>query len=251
MSMQGYRVETYGDQMAGVYDELYGERPMLAETVDLLAELAAGGPALELGIGTGRIALPLRARGIDVRGVDASPAMVEKMRAKPGGADVPVAMGDFADVTADSPVSLVYVVFNTFFGLLTQDDQVRCFANVATCLAPGGRFAMEAFVPDLGRFHRGQHVGAVEIDVDELQLEVSRHEAAEQRVDAAHLFITPTGTRMHPVRLRYAWPSELDLMGRLAGLALEWRWQDWTRAPFTSQSPSHVSVWRKPVGATT
>ena len=244
--MQGYGAQTYGEQLADVYDDLYGGLPNRTDAVEVLADLAGPGPALELGIGTGRIALPLAERGVEVRGMDASPAMVAKLRSKAGGEAIPVVMGDFADVTTDVPVTLVYVAFNTFFGLLTQDDQVRCFANVAACLAPGGRFVIEAFVPDLGRFDRGQRVGVAEIAMDEVQLDVARHDAARQQVESAHVFLGPAGTRVYPVRLRYAWPSELDLMARLAGLELESRWQDWLRGEFTSQSAGHVSVWRKP-----
>jgi hypothetical protein len=149
-------------------------------------------------------------------------------------------------VTTDAPVSLAFVAFNTFFNLSTQADQVGCFASVAACLAPGGRFLIEAFVPDLGRFDRGQHVGVVGLDLDEVQLEVSRHDPVTQQVESAHVFLGSGGTRVFPVSIRYAWPSELDLMARLAGLDLELRAEDWRRTPFTRDSPGHVSVWRKP-----
>jgi SAM-dependent methyltransferase len=246
VAMESYQTDTYGEQIADVYDRLYGERPGVEDVVELLAELASGGPVLELGIGTGRIALPLATRGVEVRGIDASPAMVAKLRAKPGSDAIDVTIGDFADVRTDVPLALVFVAFNTFFALLTQDDQVRCFANVARSLAPGGRFVMEAFVPDVARFDRGQRVGAVGVHVDAVQLEVSRHDQARQVVESAHVMLGSGGTRVYPVSIRYAWPSELDLMARLAGLDLEARWEDWRRTPFSSASPGHVSVWRRP-----
>ena len=153
--MEGYRPETYGERIADVYDAMMADLPDPADCVDRLAELAGPGPALELGIGTGRVALPLAARGVQVHGIDASPAMVERLRAKPGGQAIAVTMGDFAGVPVEGGYRLVYVVFNTFFALLTQDDQVRCFANVARRLAPGGAFLIDVFVPDLTRFVRG------------------------------------------------------------------------------------------------
>jgi SAM-dependent methyltransferase len=244
--VKDYRPETYGDRIAEVYDSLYEEQLDTGAAVDALARLAAGGRVLELAIGTGRLAVPLAQRGIDVHGIDASDEMVARLRAKPAGADIAVTMGDFADVAVEGSFSLVYVVFNTLFALLTQDDQVRCFENVAARLGDGGRFVVEAFVPDVTRWNRGQRVGTTAVHLDRVDLEVSRHDAVEQRVDSQHVLVTRGGTELYPVSLRYAFPSELDLMARPAGLELVDRWGGWSGEPFTSASTSHVSLYGRP-----
>jgi SAM-dependent methyltransferase len=235
----------YGDGIADVYDEWHGDRdPDIAPVVKFLADRAGDRPALELGIGTGRIALPLAQRGVPVIGIDASPRMVERLRGKPGGPDLAVEIGDFADVRAPGgPFGLVYVVFNTFFALLTQDDQVRCFANVAASLAPGGVFVMEAFVPDLTRFDRAQRVQADQIGGAVSRISASVHDIARQRIRTRNIVIGADGIATYPVELRYAWPGELDLMARLAGMTLAGRWGGWQGQAFTSASSSHVSVW--------
>jgi SAM-dependent methyltransferase len=238
-----YDASTYGDRIAPVYDALYQSLPSTEAAVRLLAELTQGGPVLELGIGTGRIALPLAETGIAVHGIDASAAMVEMLRGKPGGAQIPVTMGDFADVGVEGHYPLIYVVFNTFFALLTQEEQIRCFAHVAEHLAPGGRFLIEAFVPDLARFDRGQRTSVINLTLDRVQLDVVQVDIAAQRIVTQHVAITESGTRLYPVQLRYAWPSELDLMARLAGLRLQERWGGWQREPFTSASQFHLSVY--------
>ena len=243
--MDDYGAATYGDRIAGVYDDLYGTMFDTDSTVSLLAELSGRGPALELGIGTGRVALPLTARGVDVRGIDSSHAMVSKLRAKAGGRDIPVEIGDFADVDVDGRFTLIFIVFNTFFGLLTQEDQVRCFANVARHLSDDGVFVVEAFVPDPTRFDRHQRVEATRVSLDDAELEVSRHDPVRQRVDSLHLVVSEQGTRIYPVRIRYAWPSELDLMARSAGLRLAERWGGWRKEPFTSESTTHVSIYAR------
>lgn len=243
--MKDYGPETYGDRIASDYDALYEHDLDTAAAVDALARLAGPGPVLELAIGTGRLAIPLAERGIDIRGIDASEEMVARLRAKPGGAGIPVTMGDFAEVGADGAFSLIFVAFNTLFALLTQDDQVRCFRNAAARLADGGRFVVEAFVPDLARFDRGQRVGVSAVRLDRVDLEVSRHDPVNQRVDSQHVFVTAEGTRLAPVCLRYAFPSELDLMARLAGLELQERWGGWHGEPFTIASTGHVSVYAK------
>ena len=241
--MQGYDPTTYGERIADLYDDLYEARFDVEGAVDLLAELAGTGRALELAIGTGRIALPLAARGVPVDGIDISPAMVERLRAKPGGREIEVTIGDFADVATSGSYRLVYLVFNTLFALLTQDDQVRCFANVAEHLTDDGVFVVEAFVPDLGRFRDGQNFSTEQISVDRVQLSASRHDAATQRIDSGHVFLGNAEVRVQPIAIRYAWPSELDLMARLAGLRLHDRWAGWRRQPFDSASGSHVSVY--------
>jgi SAM-dependent methyltransferase len=241
--MEGYRPETYGDRIADIYDAVMADLPDPRDCVDRLAELAGPGPALELGIGTGRVALPLAARGVPVHGIDASAAMVERLRAKPGGDAIEVTIGDFAGVPVEGTYPLVYVVFNTFFVLLTQDDQVRCFAAVAERLAPGGVFVLTGFVPDPTLHPGGQSVRATQVGLDDVRLDVARHDPVAQRVDFQHVLLTGDGVRLLPGALRYAWPTELDLMARLAGLRLRERWGGWRREPFGADSDLHVSVY--------
>jgi SAM-dependent methyltransferase len=246
--MEGYRPDTYGDRWADVYDAWIGEfRGGLAtqSAVDCLADLAAGGRVLELAIGTGRIGLPLAQRGLEVHGIDASEAMVAKLREKPGGDAIPVTIGDFADVAVAGVFDLVFVVFNTFFALTTQDDQVRCFRNVAEHLTAEGVFVVEAFVPDLARFDRGQSFRVERVTADRVSIDASLHDPVSQTVMAQQIAITMAGTQLRPVHLRYAWPSELDLMARLAGLELRDRWGGWDRSPFTAASGMHVSVYAR------
>jgi SAM-dependent methyltransferase len=247
--MEGYRPETYGDRIADVYDRMTAELADPVDCVDRLAELAGPGPALELGIGTGRVALPLAARGVEVHGIDASAAMVERLRAKPGGETIAVTLGDFADVAVEGSYRLVYVVFNTFFSLLTQDDQVRCFAAVADRLAPGGAFVTELFVPDPSLHPGGQSVRTRHLGLDLVRLDCCLHDPVAQRVDFQNVLLAADGIRLQPGAVRYAWPAELDLMARLAGLRLRERWGGWRREPFTaSTSGLYVSVY-EPVGA--
>ena len=199
----------------------------------MLDELARGGPTLELAIGTGRIALPLAARGIRVDGVDLSPAMVSKLRSKPGGEQLSVTMGDFADVPVEGSYRLIFIVFNTLFNLLSQEEQVRCFENVANHLTDDGLFVVEAFVPTyLTRLRDDQYVDAEQVGVDHVSFDIGRHDPVTQRLDESHVVLS-----------RYAWPSELDLMARVAGLRLKDRWAGWEREPFTSTSRNHVSVY--------
>ena len=238
---QEYNEATFGDRISEIYDGWHPRAP--AEMIDTLREIAGGGPVLELGIGTGRVALPLAMQGVEVHGIDASEAMVAKMRAKPGGEQVPVTMGNFASVDVVHKYSLVFVVFNTFFALSSQEEQVRCFANVASCLKQGGRFLIEAFVPDLSRFTGGQLIQATRVDAGEVRLEASRHDRAAQRVSSQHVLIDEAGIRLYPVQVRYCWPSELDLMARLAGMRLAERWSNWRREPFTAESGNHVSIY--------
>jgi SAM-dependent methyltransferase len=233
---------SFGEETAEIYDDV--PRGDELATVALLEQLAGGGPALELAIGTGRIALPLAARGVRVDGIDISPAMVAKLRAKPGGDQLSVTMGDFADVPVPGTYRLIFVVFNTLFNLLTQDDQVRCFENVAAHLTDDGLFVVEAFVPAfLTRLRNDQYVDAEAIGIDEVRLDVARHDPVTQRLDESHVFLSREGVRLSPIVTRYAWPSELDLMARIAGLRLKDRWAGWNREPFTSTSSTHVSVY--------
>lgn len=244
--MDEYKPSTYGDRIADVYDSWYGDAFDTEGAVELLAQVASGRRALELAIGTGRIAVPLAAAGVDVHGIDASEAMVAKLRAKPGGSDIPVAMGDFTEVDVEGRFSLVYVVFNTFFALTSQRDQVTCFRNVAAHLDDDGVFVIEAFVPDLTRFDRGQRVDVSRVETGEVVIDASMHDPVNQRTRSSHIVFTEGGTRMFPVHIRYAWPSELDLMAELAGLVLKERWSGWRNQPFTASSEAHVSVYGRP-----
>jgi SAM-dependent methyltransferase len=244
-AVESYESSTYGDQIAGVYDELYEGLFDTAGAVEFLSGLARGGRALELGIGTGRIALPLQRSGVDVSGVDASQAMVDRLRTKAGGDLIPVAIGDFKELPVTGHFDLVFVAFNTFFGLLSQEEQIACFEGVASLLAENARFVLEAFVPDVSRFDRNQRVSVDEVMLDQVRLEVTRHDPVSQRIDSQHVVLSEEGTRLYPVRIRYSYPGELDLMAQLAGLRLQERWGDWRRRPFTSESHAHVSVYAR------
>lgn len=239
--MDDYNADTYGERIADAYDSWYAAYD--DHSIELLAALAGNGPALELGIGTGRIALPLRQRGVVVHGVDASPAMVAKLRGKPGGDAIPVTMGTFTDFAVDGRFALAFIAFNTFFALLTQEEQIRCMETVARHLSPGGRFVIEAFVPDLARFVSNQTVRLVGVESSEVRIDASQLDLAQQRITSQHIVLTEGGARLYPVALRYVWPAEMDLMARIAGLRLESRWADWKRAPFGADSVKHISVY--------
>lgn len=215
-----------------------------AAAVAFLAQLAGSGSALELGIGTGRIALPLAARGVRVDGIDFSQAMVDQLRVKPGGDQLAVTIGNFADVPVSGVYQLIYVVFNSLFNLLTQEDQIRCFENVAAHLTFEGVFVVEAFVPAfLYQLRNNQYVEAETIEVDAVRLDVLRHDPATQMIEENHVLFSEAGIRFNPVAQRYAWPSELDLMARIAGLRLRQRWGGWNQELFKPDSHLHVSVY--------
>ena len=217
---------------------------VLDPAVDLLASLAGDGPALELAIGTGRVAVPLAARGVPVAGIELSQPMVDELRRKVDEAHLPVVVGDMASATVPGEFALVYLVFNTIGNLRTQDEQVACFANAARHLRPGGRFVVEVGVPALRSLPPGQ--AAVPFDVSDTHVGFDTYDVVTQEAISHHLTRTPDGAyRRGTHHFRYVWPSELDLMARLAGLALERRVADWHGAPFTADSPSHVSVWRR------
>ena len=240
--------EKYGDRWADVYDEWTVRFARLGDpetAASRLVELAGAGRALELGIGTGRVALPLASKGVEVHGIDSSQQMVDKLRDKPGGNEIPVTIGDFAEVPVEGSFRLIYVVFNTVFALQSQDDQVRCFESVAAHLDDDGVFVVEAFVPDLTLYDRGQRVDANTVEDDVAALTLARLDAAEQRTLASIQILQGGQDRSYPVRIRFAWPSELDLMARLAGLRLRDRWSGWDGAPFDSSSTAHVSVYAK------
>ena len=236
---------SYGDHIAADYDDLHAHMDP-TDAVEALAALTGGGRALELGIGTGRIALPLVARGIDVHGIDASKAMVAELRAKPGGDAIPVTMGDFADVGVDGEFDLIFVAFNTFFALLTQEEQSRCVRNVAARLGPGGVFVVEAFVPDMCRYDdSGQSLHEQRTDGEHAVFHVSQLDLAHQRISTRLVSIDGERTTQYPIEIRYVWPSELDLMAQLAGLRLRERWSDWQGGQFTAASQSHVSIYER------
>jgi SAM-dependent methyltransferase len=231
--MEGYGPETYGERIAEVYDDRFHPPTSAEDAVEFLADLAGDGPALELAIGTGRITLPLAAKGIEVHGIDASEAMVAKLRRKPGGEDIPVTMGDFADVGVEGRYRLIAIVFNTLWALLTQEDQVRCLRNVADHLTPDGAFVTEMYVPDPARFDRGQRIDVRNIEPRRVVLDTSKHDPEHQRVSVQLIALEDGGgISMFPVELRYIYPSELDLMAELAGLKLRERWGGWQREPF-------------------
>jgi SAM-dependent methyltransferase len=242
--MEGYHKETYGASWAPDYDEIFAT--VTGAMIERMVEFGSGGRVLELAIGTGRVAFPLVERGVDLTGIDISREMVERLRTKPGGDRIPVVMGDFSEVPVEGNFRLVYLVFNTLFALEDQEAQIRCFANVAAHLEPGGRFVTETFFPDLTRFDRGQRFGALAVEVDEVQVEASRHDRTRQSINTQRIHFREDGLKMYPVRVRYAWPAEMDLMARLAGLELESRWGGWEREPFDHQSQIHVSVYHKP-----
>lgn len=239
--MVSYHEDTYGQRIAGVYDAWYADYDPAALTT--LEQLAQGGRALELGIGTGRIAIPLHQAGVAVSGIDASPAMIARLRAKTGGEDIPVTIGNFADLAVEGRYKLIYVLFNTFFALLTQDEQLRCFENVSRHLVPGGSFLVEAFVPDLNRFVDGQAFRTVHIGDQEVRVDATQHDPLLQLIISQHIVLTEQGTQFYPVKLRYVWPSELDLMARLAGLQHSHRWGAWDQSDFTASSNRHISVY--------
>jgi SAM-dependent methyltransferase len=232
----------FAGEVAERYDARLGEwgDPEVVEaTVDFLAELAGKGAALELGIGTGRIALPLAARGIRVQGIDLSPDMVAQLRAKPGGAEIPVTLGDFASTRAGDGFSLAYVVFNTISNLTTQEAQVACFENVAAQLAPGGCFVIEDGVPGGDEPFRVFALSDTHVGIDE-------YDVATQRLVSHHFILVDGRWELRSIPFRSVSPSELDLMARLAGMRLRQRRGGWKREPFTSASTKHVSVWEKP-----
>jgi SAM-dependent methyltransferase len=236
----------FDERVAAVYDDLVADmfEPAVVEpAVDLLAELAGAGSALEFGIGTGRIALPLAERGVPVRGIDASEAMVSRLRGKPGGDAIDVTIGDFATTRVDGQFSLAYLVFNTIFNLVTQDEQVSCFENAARHLESGGAFVIENGVPELQRLPVGQNINVIGVDAREMSFDV--YDVVTQGLTSHHFVISDERINSFPFEGRYVWPSELDLMARLAGMSLRDRWAGWKREPFTSVSSSHVSVYVK------
>lgn len=237
----------FDERIADRYDESSAEMfepAVLQPAVDLLVELAAGGRALELGIGTGRIALPLAARGVPVHGIELSTAMAARLHAKPGSEDIDITIGDFATTTVEGSFALAYLVYNTIGNLTTQAEQVACFRNVAAHLQPGGCFLIELGVPGLRTLPPGERFqvfygGENDWGIDE-------YDVANQGLISHHLQNVDGTFDRFSIPFRYAWPAELDLMAQIAGMTLRDRWSDWNREPFTSESTKHVSVWELP-----
>jgi len=251
----------FGESVAATYDDPASSEfdpAVIDMTVDFLARLADGGRALELGIGTGRIALPLSSRGVEVHGIDLSPAMVAKLREKPGGAAIDVTFGDFASTRAggdgdgegrserdgEGTFGLAYLIFNTIMNLTTQDAQVDCFRNAAAHLEPGGHFVVEVHLPELRRLPHGQQ--AIPFRVTPTRWAFDHYDVATQAMSSNYIEVEHGRGSVRSIPFRYVWPAELDLMARIAGMRLVERWADWGREPFTNESRKHVSVWQKP-----
>jgi SAM-dependent methyltransferase len=239
----------FGEPVAATYDDSESEMfsPAAVDAAaEVLAELAGRGRALELGIGTGRIALPLARRGVPVHGIDMSRAMLARLRAKPGGDAIGVTIGDFATTRVDGTFSLAYLVFNTIMNLTTQEAQVACFRNVAAHLEPGGCFVIEVHIPQLRRLPPGQNVLPFHVSPARWAYDV--YDFATQAMSSNYVEFADGRCEYNSIPFRYVWPAELDLMAQLAGMRLRARWDGWTREPFTSESDQHVSVWEKPAG---
>ena len=237
----------FGEGVAERYDESSAEMfhpAVVGPVVDFLAGLAGDGAALEFGIGTGRIAIPLSRRGVAVHGIDLSPQMLAQLRAKPGSGGIGVTVGDFATTRVEGTFRLAYLLRNTIMNLTTQDEQVACFENVAAHLEPGGCFVIEVIVPALQRLPPGETIRP--FTVTPAHLGFDEYDVATQIAISHHYWMLDGRLDARSVPFRYVWPSELDLMARLAGMTLRERWSDWARSPFTSDSSQHVSVWEKP-----
>ncbi|MET8252243.1 class I SAM-dependent methyltransferase [Micromonospora sp. NPDC005197] len=233
----------FGRLWAAGYDD-GGTNPDPAPAVDFLADLADGGPVLELAIGTGRVALPLAERGLSVHGIEASEEMLAQMRAKPGGDQIPAVVGDMADVGVQGPFRLAYLVFNTLFNLVDAERQADCFRNVARVLSPGGAFVIETFVPDPRSFDADEQVQVREVTEDSATIRLHRYDRPAQRFIRQTITFDGDGVHLKPFAMRYAWPHQIDEMARQAGLRLTERYADWHRRPFSADSPFHISVYR-------
>ncbi len=237
----------FNEHVAERYDERYAyltDPAVVDPIVAFLADLARDGAALELGIGTGRIALPLAQRGVRVHGIDLSKAMVARLRGKPGAEQIGLTIGDFATTTVEATFSVTYLVANTIMNLTTQDEQVACFRNAAAHLEPGGCFVIEVLVPGLRRLPPGETFQPFEVSPTHLGFD--EYDVARQGLVSHHYWIAEGKVEVFSPPFRYVWPSELDLMARLAEMTLRERWSGWKREPFTSDSTKHVSVWEKP-----
>lgn len=243
--MKGYLPSSYGDSFAeDDFEEIFAFLPELDIMVDVLAEYAGHGPALELGIGTGRVARPLASRGIPVHGIEISPVMVDTLRASSGELQITVTQGSFVDLVPTKRYPLIFCIWNTFYSLTTAEEQMTSLRRIAASLAPGGAFIMEAFVPDPSYFTGDQEIRIREITADSVSLQISQHYRDRQIVESQHIIISRDGNRLHPHVIRYSYPDEIDRMARAARLHLEDRWANWSRRPFGTGSFKHVSVYR-------
>lgn len=241
-----YEASTYGDRTAGDYEEIDAVPDYETEfCVERLTALAGPGPVLELGVGTGRVALQLARKGFAVHGVDASDAMLARLLLQPDAERIRLTHGDLLDPVEGGPFTLIYIVFNTFFMLRTQDEQLRCFATVAEMLDEHGVFVIEAFLPNMARLANDHLVHASQIATGRVRMDVEHHDLLSQRIFAQRMIVEEGRTRLYPVQFRYAWPSELDLMARLHGLRLRERRGGWLREMFTSESRRHVSIYER------
>ena len=240
---EAYDPSAYGRGIAADYDALYGAIPDTDEAVACLAELAGAGPLLELGIGTGRLALPLAARGLEVYGVEASEEMVGELRRKPGGEQIPVHVSSFDDYALEQRFSVVVLALHTIYGLPTQERQVRCFETAARHLRPEGAFVVEASLLDVGAFRAGQAVRPRFASAGRVELQVHRYDPVSQQLEWTNVHLSNAGVRLNSGTNLYASPREFDLMARIAGLRLRERWGGWSREPFTAESSRHVSVY--------
>jgi SAM-dependent methyltransferase len=241
------RKNYFDERVAKDYDARNSDEfePAVVEpAVSFIADLAGTGAALELGIGTGRLALPLSQRGVRVHGIELSPAMVARLQAKPGTDNIAVTIGDFATTRVDGSFTVAYLVRNTITNLTTQDEQVECFRNVAAHLEPGGCFVIEVYIPELQRLPPGETFHAFAVTPTHLGFE--EYDVATQIAFSHHYWVRDGQLETFSAPFRYVWPAELDLMARLAGMTLRERWSDWNREPFTNDSRSHISVWEKP-----
>lgn len=236
----------FGEAVAATYDDdpEISDPAAIDPVVDFLAELAGEGSALELGIGTGRIALPLARRGVPVHGIDLSRAMIARLRAKPGSENIETTLGDFASVVIDGSFAVAYLVFNTIGNLVTQEEQIACFRNAAAHLEPGGCFVVEVGVPDLRRLPPGEKYRVFRADAD--RWGIDEYDVVRQGLISHHFRLREGKLERKSVPFRFVWPSELDLMAQMAGLVLRERWGGWDRQPFTGESQKHISVWEKP-----
>jgi len=243
--MKDYGPESFGELNAENYDAEH-DPGTTDDSVALLAKLANGKKTLELAIGTGRVALPLAACGIDISGIEASPDMVTKMREKPGGKDIPVAIGDMACFELGDRFDFAFLIFNTLFNLTSQEAQISCFKSTAAHLNSGGAFLIETFVPDLSQYTGNQALRTRHVDAKSAWIEAIQHDPVNQIINYQRIRFSKDGMRLVPLPMRYAWPQEIDLMAKFAGLTLEARWGGWLNQPFSAHSRMHVSLYRKP-----
>ncbi|HEY6795121.1 MAG TPA: class I SAM-dependent methyltransferase [Kineosporiaceae bacterium] len=244
--MREYTIETYGEKIADDYDMTHPDGPDAAAAADFLAQRAGAGPALELGIGTGRVAIPLAARGVEVHGIDSSPRMIDKLKEKPGGDSITVCIGDMADVAAPGyGYAVVYITFNTFWYLLTQDDQIRCMRNAVQRLADGGVLVIEGSIPDPAIMAQGNAVTPFTLSATRVSFDVTVRDPLAQRIDRQNILVDESGIHLRPMSFRYIWLAEQDLMARLAGLGLSERYADWAGTPVTQRSRACISVYQK------